>query len=414
MTDPAPSSSPSERPIPPFHPNGLGPPVEAPVAIPTNGKRNRMLSIVTLLLLILAGAWLYYWFTYLRFHEYTDDAYANGFMINVNPAVAGSVVAFFTDDTSLVNQGQLLALLDSTEYEILYQKELASLAAIALQVSQLYDNIEIQQANVETKKALLSKAQYDYDNRSRLVESQAISNEDFIHSQDDLHVAEFNLKYAESQLHSARDAIQEYTPYNHPLIEEQKRKIFQAFYKLKHCAIYAPATGYVALRSVEVGQSVSPLTRLMAIIPAEGLWVDANYKETQLSNMRIGQPVDVYFDYYGSNVNFKGKVIGIASGSGSVFSLIPPQNATGNWIKIVQRLPVRISLDPELVQKYPIRLGITAEVEVDITNQDLPMLAVTPLTEPIATTKVFEISFDEAEQAIQAILSGKLVRKGAP
>lgn len=379
-----------------------------PSSEPPNKNRSRTILWVTLILIFIGVGWLCLWFFYFQYHQSTDDAYANGNMININATVPGSVAAFFADDTDLVNEGQLLVLLDRTNYQLEYDKQLAGLAASVLQVRQLYDTVKVNRANMENKRVKLEKARYDYDNRSQLVGSLAVSNEDFTHAKDDLTIAQQELKQAEYQYQVSLDAAGNTPQEQHPIIEQQKAMVREAFYKLKHCAIYAPATGYIAQREVDVGEWVAPNKALMAVIPADYVWVDANFKETQLIYMRVGQPAIVTFDLYGSDVKFEGKVLGIASGSGSVFSLIPPQNATGNWIKIVQRLPVRISLDPKKVKRYPIRLGISANVDVDITNYDLPMLVQTPSTRPVATTRVFDIDLDEANQEINKIIRDNL------
>ncbi len=363
--------------------------------------RSRNMWLFTGFLVLAGLVWLLIWFFYLQYYEFTDDAYANGSMININSAISGSAVAFYADNTDLVEEGQLLVQLDPTYYQIIFDKELAALAAIVLEVRQLYSNVQSAQANVEVKRAMLSKAKFDYDNRSLLVSSKAVSIEDFTHSKDDLTVAENGLKQAEYQLKVAIDAAGNTSPEMHPKIEQQKGNVRQAYYNLQHCEVYSPATGYVAQRAVEVGQWVTPAAPLMAVIPVDYVWVDANYKETQLTYMRVGQPAEVWFDLYGSKVKYKGKVLGIASGTGSIFSLIPPQNATGNWIKIVQRLPVRISLDPEVAEKYPTRLGISAEVYVDISNQDLPMLAQAPSGKVVAKTDVYNIHLDRVESMIR-------------
>jgi len=371
----------------------------------SNHHTSKGLIGLTIILLIIGIAWFFYWFTYLRFYESTDDAYANGSMININSVMDGSVTAFYADDTDFVEEGQLLVQLDRTEFELTYKKELASLSEVILQVKKLYDSVLENQVNVKSQKTLLSKASYDFENRSRLIGSLAVSNEDFTHAKDSLAIAQLNLEQAEYQLKIAQDLAGITKPEYHPMIERQIATIKEAAYKLYHCSIYAPATGYVAQRRVDVGERITPEIDLMAVIPINYVWVDANFKETQLTYMRVGQPAVVWFDLYGSKVKYTGKVLGIASGSGSVFSLIPPQNATGNWIKIVQRLPVRISLDPETVQKYPTRLGISAEVDVDITDQDLPILAQNPVRNAIGKTKVFEIDFKETDELIAGILN---------
>lgn len=368
-------------------------------------KRNNHLLIWFTGVLILAGVvWLLLWLFYFQFHESTDDAYANGNLININSVIPGTVVAFYADDTDLVEEGQLLVSLDPTEFQIRYDRALSSLASTVLQVRRYFDNVKVSEANVENKSVAWSRANYDYQNRSKLVSTEAISNEDFIHSRDSLLIAELELKQAKAELKAAKDLAGNTSLEEHPNIVEQKNAVREAYFNLRHTSIYAPATGYVAQRNVDVGQRVDPETALMAVIPTNYVWVDANFKETQLRYMRIGQPASVWFDLYGSRVRFDGKVLGIASGSGSVFSLIPPQNATGNWIKIVQRLPVRISLNPEVVKKYPVRLGISAEVNVDITNQDLPMMATVPSKRPISETDVFNISFKEVDKVIDEVI----------
>ncbi len=379
----------------------------APESVAANSSRRRTLWLLTGLLLFLALIWFLYWIFVLRYYESTDDAYANGSMISVNSVISGSVEAFYADDTDLVQEGQLLILLDKTAYQIAYEKELATLAATVLQVRQIYDSVLANHATVENKQVALQRAQYDFDNRAKLVDSKAISDEEYTHSKDSLQTALLDLKVAEYQLKVAQDAAGNGPIETHPLIEQQKGAVRTAYYNLHHCAIYAPATGYVAQRSVNVGQSATPTQALMAIIPTDYVWVDANFKETQLTWMRIGQPASVWLDIYGSKVKYQGKVLGIASGTGSLFSLIPPQNATGNWIKIVQRLPVRISLDAETLKHYPIRLGLSAEVDVDLHNQDLPLLATIPATKAIAKTNVFDIDLEKVNQLLDEIVSQK-------
>lgn len=372
---------------------------------PKQNKRNFWLWSVTLFLLLVAIVLALIWFFYWQYHESTDDAYAGANLVHLNAAVEGSVQAFYADNTDLVIEGQLLVQLDPTYYQAAYDKALASLAAEAMQVRQLYDNVHSAEAEVAIQTANLSKTRFDYENRSRLVESKAVSNEDFIHARDTLEIVENTLKKAEYQLKMAHDAVGDTTLNTHPRILEKIALLQEAYYNLQHTSIYAPTTGFVAMRAVNVGEFAPKNRALMAIIPKDYVWVDANFKETQLKWMRIGQPTEVWFDLYGSKVKFKGEVLGIASGTGSVFSLIPPQNATGNWIKIVQRLPVRISLDPEMIKKYPIRLGISAEVDVNISNVDLPLLAPYPSNELVAKTSVYEIHMNKLNQIIDEILS---------
>ncbi|MBA3722697.1 MAG: HlyD family secretion protein [Parachlamydiaceae bacterium] len=391
------------EPLPNVTTNGNG----ASPAIPSNTKSHALWWFTAFL--VLAGiGWFCYWYFYLQYYESTDDAYANGNLIAINSSISGPIIAYYADNTDLVKEGQLLALIDKTEYQIIYEKEFATLASIVLEVRQLFDSVNANRANVENKTASLENARFDFENRQKLIDSQAVSNQDFIHSKNEYEIAQLTLKQAEYQLDVTIAAAGNGPIELHPLIEKQKSNIRSAYYNLQHCSIYAPATGYVAQRTVDVGEWVAPQKDLMAIIPTEYVWVDANYKETQLTYMRVGQPAVVWFDIYGSKVKYEGKVIGIASGTGSVFSLIPAQNATGNWIKIVQRLPVRISLDPEVLKNYPVRIGLSAQVSVDLTNQDLPMLTQTTSTKTVATTKVFDIHMEEVDKKIDEIIQQNL------
>lgn len=374
-------------------------------------KRNSLLIKLTIGIIFIGMAWFLYWMLYLKYYEYTDDAYASGNMININPSISGSVIDFYVDDTDFVVEGQLLVRLDPTLLEITYQKELSTLASVVLDVKQLYDHIEVAKAIRQSKRIARDKAKYDFENRSRLIGAKAVSNEDFTHARDNLQIAEAELKQAEAQLNEVIDAVGNTPLKEHPLINKQKEIVRTAYYNLEHCSIYAPASGYVAQRVVEVGQWVTAMSNLMAIIPTDHVWVEANFKETQLTYMRIGQPADIWFDFYGSHVKFTGKVVGIASGTGSIFSIIPPQNATGNWIKIVQRLPVRIGIDAQQMRKYPIRLGISAEVNVDISDQNLPMLASKAPQKSIAKTSIYNINFNKADELIDQIIKENTTKK---
>ncbi|MFI0435121.1 MAG: HlyD family efflux transporter periplasmic adaptor subunit [Parachlamydiaceae bacterium] len=393
------------------------PPPKEETCVPLNDEKNggnsspsKALLGLTFLLLIGGLAWFAYWHFDLQYHETTDDAYANGNYLNINSVIKGAVISYYADDTNLVKEGQLLVQLDPTNYQAIYEKELAALAQVALGVKQIYNNVRALIAEVKHQRIVLDRMQFNYDNRLKLKESnpEAISEEDYVHSQQYVLEAQYSLQQIEFKLAAAFALAGNRSPEHHPLIEKQKAIVISAYYDLSHCSIYAPQTGYIAQRIVDIGQWITPETNLMAIIPIDYMWVDANFKETQLGKIRIGQPATVTFDLYGSDVIFRGKVMGIASGTGSVFSLIPPQNATGNWIKIVQRLPVRISLDKEMRDQFPIRLGISANVDVDVSNQDLPLLALHPPKKEIANTSVYDIHLEKVNQLMEKIILDNL------
>lgn len=375
-----------------------------------NSSPSRALWLFTLFLITVGLVWVAYWFFYLQFHESTDDAYASGNFVSINPVISGTAIAYYADDTDLVAKGQLLVQIDPTNYQAIYDKELATLAQVTLRVRELFNNVQTQRDSVKYQRALLERSEYDYKSRLKLKTTTpaAVAEEDFIHAEKDFIAAQFNVQQAESRLAAALAATGNTPPENHPLILQQRAAVLTAYYNLSHCKIYAPQTGYIAQRTVDPGEWITPTTNLMALIPADQFWVDANFKETQLKKMRVGQPATVWFDLYGSKILYHGHVIGIASGTGSIFSLIPPQNATGNWIKIVQRLPVRISLDRETVEKFPVRLGISAEVDVNVSNQDLPFLQTTPSQNPVEQTPVFDIDIGKLEELMDKIVRDNL------
>lgn len=367
-------------------------------------RRSPFLYGLIAFLVLIGIGWYLLWLFYLQFYEFTDDAYVNGNRVNLRSVIAGTPIAFYADDTDLVLEGQLLVSLDPTVHQVAFDKQLAQLAQVVLKVREIYDNVPVKQAKVENQKVKASKARYDYENRKQLVGTSAISEEDYTHSQDDLKLAESTLEEMEGELKAAMSLRGPTSIEEHPMIKAQKEAVREAFFNLAHCSIYSPCKGYVGKRAVEIGQWITPTTSLMAIIPLDGMWVDANFKETQLTQMRMGQPAEVWFDVFGSGVKFKGHVIGIGFGTGSVFSLIPPQNATGNWIKIVQRVPVRIGIEADDVQKYPLRLGLSANVYVDLKDQDLPWQAKEPLNKVVAATDAFTLKFAKLERKMNEII----------
>lgn len=371
---------------------------------PKENHRNRFLYGLIAMILLVGIGWYLLWLFYLQYYEFTDDAYVSGNHVNLRSVISGTPISFYADETGLVLEGQLLVALDPTVHQVAFDKQLAELAQVILKVQEIYDNVPVRKARAENQRVKVAKARYDYANRQRLVSSSAISEEDYTHAQDDLKLAESTLEEFEGELRIA-EGLRGPTPIEkHPMILAQKEAVREAYFYLAHCSIYAPYKGYIGKRAVQVGQWVTPTTNLMSIIPLEGMWVDANYKETQLTKMRMGQPAEVWFDQFGSSVKFKGKVIGIGFGTGSVFSLIPPQNATGNWIKIVQRVPVRIGIDVDDVQKYPLRLGLSAQVYVDLKDQELPWQAKEPVGKVIAATDVFALKFEKLEEKMNEIV----------
>ncbi len=326
-----------------------------------NGKRKRMMTLLVIVILIAAVAYGLYYFLVARFHEDTDDAYVNGNVVQITPQVTGTVIAVNADDTQTVKAGDPVVVLDPADARVALEQAEANLAQTVRQVRGLFADDNQYQAQVALRQSDLSRAQDDLRRRMTVAQTGAVSLEEISHARDAVKSAQASLDAAEQQLASNRALTANTTIANHPNVQAAAAKVRDAYLNNARNTLPAPVTGYVAKRSVQVGQRVSPGNPLMAIVPLNGVWVDANFKEVQLKHMRIGQPVELTADVYGSSVVFHGKVVGFSAGTGSAFSLLPAQNATGNWIKVVQRLPVRIALDPQELEKHPLRIGLSMQ-----------------------------------------------------
>ncbi len=349
-----------------------------------------MIILTTLIILTIAALLLLYWLIWGQFEEYTDDAYVGGNTVIINSQINGIVSAIYTDNNDFVQKGQLIVLLDSTDAALALEKREAELANTVRQVVQLFEKVVEMQAQVVTREAEVARAFLDFEHRRGLVEVGGVSVEDFEHAEIALAVAEAELLLSQAQLESVRAEVGNTTVETHPIVNVAKENVREAWVTLQRCRLIAPVDGIAAQRKTQVGQQIRPGETLLWIIPFDEMWVDANYKETQLKNLRIGQEVKVKSDLYGRAARYHGKIEGIAGGTGSVFSLIPPQNATGNWIKIVQRLPVRIKLDPEELKKHPLRLGISMEVTTDTHDRSGHVLPLAAPLRPLYQTDVYQ------------------------
>jgi membrane fusion protein (multidrug efflux system) len=350
---------------------------------------------------------LYWWFVW-RIQESTDDAYVSGNMVKLTAQIPGNVVAFYADDTDLVKAGQLLVTLDTTDYEIALDKAKANLGEAVRQVAMLQEQVEQSKATITLRQSELERALLDYQRRFDLMPTSSISVEDLEHARINVETAEASLLLAEHQFIAAYENAKTHHFGEHPLIVEAKTKLREAYVNLKRCYILSPSQGFIAQRSVEVGQSITADTILMNVLPLEQIWVDANFKETQLRNLRIGQSVTLISDVYGRSARFTGKVIGIAAGTGSIFSLLPPQNATGNWVKIVQRLPVRIILEDAQLCDHPLRIGLSMNVTVSTEDCTGPYLSRIPPKEPVATTAIYDAQLEGVEELIAEVMQQNL------
>ncbi|CAB3700697.1 HlyD family secretion protein [Trinickia soli] len=368
-----------------------------------NSKRKRLMTLLVGVILVAAVAYGLYYFLDARFHEDTDDAYVNGNVVQITPQVTGTVIAVNADDTQTVKAGQPLVVLDGADARVALQQAEANLAQTVRQVRGLFVNNDQYQAQIAERQADLSRAQDDLRRRLTIAQSGAVSQEEISHARDTVKAALAALDAAEQQLASNRALTSNTTIATHPNVLAAAAKVRDAYLNFARNTLPAPVTGYVAKRSVQVGQRVAPGNPLMAIVPLESVWVDANFKEGQLKHMRIGQPVELTADVYGSSVVYHGKVVGFSAGTGSAFSLLPAQNATGNWIKVVQRLPVRVELDQQELRAHPLRIGLSMQADVDIKNESGNQLSNAQNT--VYQTNVFDKYGEQADAEIARIIA---------
>ena len=367
-------------------------------------KKKKTFVIITLVFLLSAIVVFCWWFFWARFEASTQDAYVHGNQVMLTPQIPGIVTAVNINETELVEEGQVLIRLDETDRQIDLDSAINHLGDTVRQVTKMFENVYSLAAQFEVRQAELFSAEVDYVDRKSVVAEGAVSDEDYIHSESNFYAAKASVEVVKFQLMQAISLVQKTTIVTHPLVEKAKERVKQTWVNLQRCTIKAPVAGVVALRTVQVGESVMVTTPLLAIVPLDQMWVNANFKEDDLSGIRIGQPVNMTADTYGGQIVYKGEVIGIAAGSGAVFSPLPPQNATGNWIKIVQRIPVRVSINSEQLRRFPLRLGLSMDVHVDIRDKEGRRVPHKSVEKPLYVTDVFINQIDGSEQLIEEIL----------
>ncbi|MFC6301069.1 HlyD family efflux transporter periplasmic adaptor subunit [Pseudomonas sp. CCM 7893] len=368
------------------------------------GKRRFMLLVLALIVILGAlGVWGWYEF-YGRWGESTDDAYVNGNVVEITPLVTGTVVSIGADDGDLVHEGQVLINFDPNDAAVGLQSAQANLARTVRQVRGLYSNVDGMKAQVNAQRAEVQTAQDNYNRRKNLAQGGAISLEELSHARDSLTSANNALANLEQQLKTTNALVDDTVISSHPDVQAAAAQLRQAYLTNARSTLIAPVTGYVAKRTVQLGQRVQPGTALMAVIPLDQLWIDANFKETQLRQMRIGQPVEIEADIYGSDVKFSGSIDSLGAGTGSAFALLPAQNATGNWIKIVQRVPVRIHINAEELAKNPLRVGLSTVVNVNLHDQSGPVLAQQAPQKASFSTNVYDRQLAEADAMITQLI----------
>ncbi|MGB6487562.1 MAG: HlyD family efflux transporter periplasmic adaptor subunit [Steroidobacteraceae bacterium] len=366
--------------------------------------RVRWLTAIFGGILVIGTAWGVYWDRDLRYSVYTDDAYVSGNVVQITPQISGTVVGIGADNTQFVKAGQPLVRLDQADAKVALQQSEAQLARTVRQVRNLFSTSSELQANVQVKRTDLAKAQSDYARRARLSRSGAISTEELQHASDAVNAAQAALAAAQQQLAANRAWVDGTTIESNPAVRNAAAGLHAAYLTYVRTVIPAPVSGFVARRDVQLGERVSTGTPLMSVVPLNEVWVDANFKESQLGTMRVGQPVTLVSDLYGSRVEFHGRVAGFGAGTGSAFSLLPAQNATGNWIKIVQRVPVRVALDPRELAQHPLQIGLSMKAYVSVRDDGGQRLPEVATNEPDYSTDVFQSVTAQADEMVQQII----------
>jgi len=396
-------------------------PAAAPAANPQG--RRKGLTIVAAAVAVAAVAWGGWHWMVARNYQTTDNAYVAGNVVQITPQVGGTVISIGADDTDYVKPGQVLVQLDTADALVALAQAESQLAQTVRQVRTLYANnaplaaqVAQREADLLRLQADLGRAKDDVERRRPLTATGAVGKEEFDHAQSVLKTAsnavvaaEAAVRAAKAQLVAAEAQTQGSTAEAHPSVLAAAAKVREAALALQRTRLVAPVEGYVAKRGVQLGQRVAAGAPLMTVVGLHQLWVDANFKESQLADLRIGQKTELTADVYGDKTVYHGTVVGLGAGTGAAFSLLPAQNASGNWIKVVQRVPVRISLSPEDLASHPLRVGLSMEAKVDVRDRDGTALASTPRAEPVAQTAVYDAAMPQTEERIARIIAGHSV-----
>ncbi|QDL54798.1 HlyD family efflux transporter periplasmic adaptor subunit [Rhodoferax aquaticus] len=395
-----------------------------PSASQANPARKKALTVLSGVVLV-GLAWGGYEWMGSRHQEATDNAYVQGNVIQITPQTGGTVTGILADDTDFVKAGQALVQLDTADAKVALDQAEANLAQAVRQVRTLYANngtlgaqIHVRESDIVKAQTEIARATDDLARRQALVGNGAVSKEELNHAQSQLVAAQNALasakagvEAAQEQLSSNRAMTDGTNIESHPSVLAASAKVREAFLALHRAALPAPVDGFVAKRTVQLGQRVPAGAPLMSIIPLNQLWVDANFKEVQLRNIRIGQPVALTADLYGKKVEYTGTVAGMGAGTGAAFALLPAQNATGNWIKVVQRVPVRIALNAEQLAANPLRVGLSMEATVDVTDQSGKALADAPRAASIVQTQVYAALDTEANAEVRKVIAANAGQK---
>ncbi|HEV7445439.1 MAG TPA: efflux RND transporter periplasmic adaptor subunit [Steroidobacteraceae bacterium] len=352
-------------------------------------RSRRFLWIFAAACVVIGIGVLLYHLLYGQYHVKTKDAYVGGNLIRLQPQVSGTVTFIAADQTQPVQLAQTLVQLDPKDMDVSLSQAKANLAQTVRDVVQLFAEERRQEALMFAQEAQLALANKELARDRGLIASHGISQEQLDRTEESARNAQAGIRQARAALESVRAQIAGTQPETHPRVLLAESNLRSAWLAKNRTAVRAPLSGYMVRRQVQLGQQVSPATEMVAIAPLDTVWIDANFKETQLENIRINQPVAIKADIYGSHFKYHGRVLGLTAGTGAALAVLPPENATGNWIKIVQRVPVRIGLDRNELRDHPLYLGLSTTVDVDVHDLSGASLSRVPVWPAAMQTNVY-------------------------
>jgi membrane fusion protein, multidrug efflux system len=358
----------------------------------TDGQKKRSYKFLWIFggvaVVAVVGILLYH-FLYGQYYVTTKDAYVNGNMVRLQPQGTGTVTYIGADQTQSVKVGQILVQLDPKDADVALAQSKANLAQTVRDVVQLFADEKRQVAALYAQQAQLDRANKELARDRGLVGTHGVSQEELERAEESARSADAGTRQARASLESVRAQIAGTQPATHPRVLLAEASLRNAWIARNRTSVRSPLNGFMVRREVQLGQQVTPATEMVAITPLDSVWIDANFKETQLEKIRINQPVTIESDIYGSDVEYHGRVLGLTAGTGSSLAVLPPENATGNWIKIVQRLPVRIGLDPRELRDHPLYLGLSTKVDIDVHDLSGASLSNVPVWPAAMETNVY-------------------------
>ncbi len=368
-------------------------------------RRGRRLALVTLAALLGVGTWFAYWRGFAGRFVVTNDAYVTGNLAPLKAQTSGTVVDVRVDSTQYVRQGDVLVRLDGLQAKVALEQAKADLAQAVRHVETLFSQTETLRQKLAAQQAVLDSRRRDLARYRSVAGEGAVSAQQIEDAEFQIRELEAGLRQTRAELGGAEALVQATTAEDNPKVLQAAAALKKAYLDLARQDIVAPVSGYVAKRGIQPGEQVRPDTPLLSIVPLDYLWIEANFLENELAHVRPGQPVEITVDLYGSGVVYHGEVLGLGAGTGSVFGLLAPDNATGNYIHIAERVPVRIGLKPDELKAHPLRPGLSAFARIDTESPGRSVLEPLTATPPGAyKTDVYDRQLEGAEQLIHKIV----------